>query len=501
MLRLFVILLIPSFISIPAKAGNPSIVEVSTQTPVGWNTESTIKYKIDNDSLGRLTFDQAKKLIELSLSVWESVEGTGIEFEYVGQTDADVTGSNVEEYSTYQNGVDEDYLIFIFDNDGTAFDEAFGSGAHSSLDGANVLAGISGDSSNVGYITGVRIFINGLIINGIDEDSDDERLDKKIVDVMGIIVHEIGHALGLNHTMAAAEFYQNRHYNYVPTMFPTMPENCGEHRISLHPDDIATLKWIYGGDVKTIEGTVVNSSGEPQEAIITTFRSSSSPLCRVYEQASGFLCRSISAFSNYCDDDEALGEFVIPVLENDTYYGDAQKYSDDLSVMALIGYFYKNTNPIPGGAEFYNESDVADEDEFTLSTIDVSDSISGIEFVLASDEYSDDNPEQVYYDYFTDAAFSDIILDDEYCPEVSDIDIAALIGAEEIQTGTCLMINLSENSSNESEAEAAASSCSLNSKDKSGTSGFDVFMASLFFLTIFWGYSLILRRKMGSTAP
>ncbi|EKD52455.1 MAG: hypothetical protein ACD_62C00017G0008, partial [uncultured bacterium] len=67
-------------------------------SPLVWNTTQTIKYKVDPVGLGRLNYEQSLALVQLAMSVWESVDGTGIQFEYLGPEDTDITADNKQEY-------------------------------------------------------------------------------------------------------------------------------------------------------------------------------------------------------------------------------------------------------------------------------------------------------------------------------------------------------------------------------------------------------------------
>ena len=67
-------------------------------SPLVWYTTQTIKYKVDPVGLGRLNYEQSLALVQLAMSVWESVDGTGIQFEYLGPEDTDITADNKQEY-------------------------------------------------------------------------------------------------------------------------------------------------------------------------------------------------------------------------------------------------------------------------------------------------------------------------------------------------------------------------------------------------------------------
>jgi hypothetical protein len=60
-------------------------------------------------------------------------------------------------------------------------------------------------------------------------------------DVLGILTHEIGHALGLGHSDIAEA-----------TMFPAAPRRRGPGTGMLHPDDIAGIRAIYGAGVGSV---------------------------------------------------------------------------------------------------------------------------------------------------------------------------------------------------------------------------------------------------------
>lgn len=425
-------------------AGNPLYMNADGQ-PLVWDTTETIKYRVDPKGLGTLDYNQSLALVQQAMSVWEAVDNTGIQFEYLGPMDEEITLDNweilagnyiyAEAYGITHSGTsesqEENYLVIGFDNTGEIITAKGNPGAS----GVESLTGVRGTYDDPGYIISAHLFINGLYYNGTDDDIDDVSL----TDVMAILVHELGHALGLDHSLFQYEMYQDiisgqiatDYSRYLPTMFPRFISETGEHFINLHPDDIATLQWMYGVNDQIFSGEVLDSQNNPQDTLLVTVRHVESPLCEAFSQATSITCSNMNSRSSgngnpyfngkYCMDESSLGIYEIPVLETGTYTIDVQEIPDDF--VSSIAKFDSNVSSISGAAEFYNLNDDSNEEAEDFDVIDFegSDSVSR-DIVLADNPSTD--LERIDYTFFEDEDyFSEIFVENDLCPIENDFDV------------------------------------------------------------------------------
>lgn len=471
--KLLAVFLLLLFSANRVHAGNPLYMNSDGQ-PLVWDTDTTIQYKVDPKGLGTLDYNQSLALVQQAMAVWEAVDGANIEFEYLGPLDEEITLDNWEimagnyiyaeaygiTHSRTSESQEENYLVIGFDNTGEIITAKGNPGAS----GVESLTGVEGTYDDPEYIISAHMFINGLYYNGTDDDISDVSL----TDMMAILVHELGHALGLDHSLFQYEMYEDiissristDYTRYLPTMFPRFIESTGKHFINLHPDDIATLQWMYGVNDQILSGEVLDSDENPQDTLLVTVRNVASPLCEAFSQATSITCSDMNSNSSgngnpyfngkYCMDDAALGIYAISVLDTGSYTIDVQEIPDDF--VSSIAKFDSNVGSISGAAEFYNQNDDSDEEAENFDVIDFEGSDSVSRNIVLADNPSTDL-ERIDYTFFEDEDyFSEIFVENDLCPIENDFDVDLAIsnGANE------------EIDSNEVTA-SASSGCSLNS--------------------------------------
>jgi hypothetical protein len=78
------------------------------------------------------------------------------------------------------------------------------------------------------------------------------------------ILHEVGHALGLKHPFEESPKLPVEYDNESYTVMSYTPAPSGIHPVTYGPVDLASLKWLYGGDgLRREYGLTVDEKGEP----------------------------------------------------------------------------------------------------------------------------------------------------------------------------------------------------------------------------------------------
>lgn len=394
----------------PAGAGNPLHMG-SDGRPIIWDTSKPIPYVVDIGGYGRLDYDQSLALVQLALQTYEDVPLINLSFEYRGSTHFNVNSENFDDVlqAYYEQGV----LVIVFDDDG----------ALTSSQG-HVLGRAFSIKDGLNRFRSASLAMNSLILDG-----DDGVQDLTLIDTLGVLIHEMGHVLGLDHSTLNydASYIDPR---YLPTMYPYSYVGQGQHQVSLHPDDIATLQWMYlRKEVDfQVSGTVYDANQNPVYSLAVTARKADSPLCQAYQQVTGISCLESQENELDCAIFEEEGLFEIPVLE-------AGAYSVEVASLPNFGpsnpkYKYQSKPPleIPGEVEFFNFDDTGVEDPYFYDFVFVEGRHYEIDFQLSS----------VISDLFFDLSFFDSDRafindqDDDLCPAHLSLDVAFLIGAEEI---------------------------------------------------------------------
>lgn len=445
----------------------------SNGTPLQWETDSngkaTIHYIVDAGGLGRLTHTQALQLLQAAMEVWEAA--ANIEFVFDGTTDQAITADNYQDYLVVdetictdnctdledaENSIQFDRTSIIgFDNtDREILDDADGLAGSGNSFGQTNITSISGTNADPGFITSAQIIFDGKSIDGVTGDGATELTVNKYAAIM---IHELGHFIGLDHTsvnqtlnqaITAGEINESNYAKFVPTM----EANRVLHQdlATLNPDDIAAAQALYpfsDSPTTTVSGNITDSNDSDFRGAQMELRSTDDPLCEVYSFISGKQCTPLyvnggdilsSLSGSRCSSTSTnTGQFFLRAIPSGTYVLSAQEVIDDYKGGVI--HPFSTEFPISeliGDAEFYNENDLTSEDYNyrTSLIIDGTTDLSDLTLILSSSTADGDGSENLIpIDFFsTTNGFGDSLTAATSRCQPNTVDYAALIGIEEL---------------------------------------------------------------------
>ncbi len=207
-----------------------------------WDSSNPIVYKIDPGRLGTRDHEDGAQLVRDALGRWEAVETSEIGFEDGGKLDVDVDATNFMPFFD----IPQPAVSIIFDADGEITDDLLGSGA------SNTVLGFAAP----------RFPVNGLYTYGIAVLNG---LNAERPNLGQTITHELGHLIGLDHTLVNRQIVALEAGRFLPLMYPfsLIGQSPDPKR-----DDIAWASWLYPTPdfqttFGTISGRVLRRSGFP----------------------------------------------------------------------------------------------------------------------------------------------------------------------------------------------------------------------------------------------
>jgi hypothetical protein len=323
------------------QAGVFESIHPVTAQPVRWLNPQEIPYYIDEGSLGQLNRQQASDLVEAMMAVWENEGGGAFHFVNKGSIGADVTTGNMKAYvdtSVCADNISPKILSMIqgqspiiFDSDGSIIDALSGPGASRKIVGKAAFRCFKGTLADPKGVTQAFLILNGRFIDALPDP-----IDLPINVYAGVILHELGHYIGLHHSMVNEEIYAGvlngtqsaEDSKYVPVMYPLILPNSVASTV-LKPDDVAILRELYpapGETLAKVSGTVLGFDGSQVPSANVVARRTDDPLCQAVSGVSGRECTPMissnnepSVLSENCGNPKAVGDYVVRGLTPGQY--------------------------------------------------------------------------------------------------------------------------------------------------------------------------------------
>lgn len=288
------------FLAVPAGAGG--YLNIDAGVPYKWG--GTVTMRFDQGLLGSLTNAQADALANAALQKWSNAQIPNCSLVLqqdpvtpeLAQDHAFNNGSDADS-PTYNDAAPDGISPMIYDQFGFLIDAKLGAGQSNGVIG---FAGPRWLNSNNEIIEG-RAVINGKFIDGAAGPADISQSQME-----GVVAHEIGHMLNLDHAQGGRAFslkstQATPDLTGFPTMFPLVHSDIAD----LELDDKSWISDLYPtaahtADCTHITGVIRDNGGAALSGVNVVARSATNAR-DIITCVSGFL-------------DTASGEYDIPSL-------------------------------------------------------------------------------------------------------------------------------------------------------------------------------------------
>jgi hypothetical protein len=272
-----VVMLLALLAASGAQAGGPLVVATDGGA-VGWDTTAPIPYRVDRGGLGVLSNADAATLVDGLFGRWADVPTATISFARAGTLAVDVDASNFGPFLGPYGGavLPRHENAIVFDADGSIFDTLFGAGTGvvgfagpAFLSDGRVTVAIGDPVPRGAKIVEGVAFLNGKWIDGLT-DAARGNFEMTLPRFDAVVVHELGHFAGLDHTQihglyGAPDSDSGVRTTPIETMFPFAVD---ETQATPGRDDVVALSMLYPTPAFTastgrITGRVLTADGAP----------------------------------------------------------------------------------------------------------------------------------------------------------------------------------------------------------------------------------------------
>ncbi len=365
-LRFLLLPLVAVGLQATAHAGGPNYID-EIGGYAKWDTSQAIPFTVDNGPLKKvgnstvLNRDVGRQIVDLVTSRWTNVPTSTFAFRDNGFLDTDITVSN---YISLIIGPGAPYASLnpvVFDADGAITDDLLGAGSSSTILGFSSILDIVNDQLLSGWT----------VLNGINASN----AGSSGIEFRQTVLHELGHFVGLGHTLGLLENWTQGDYPDVPVMFPIGGASSQpEMPIA---DDIAWTSWLYptpdlAQQTGTIKGNVYwLRMGGP------AFQGANVEAIPAIPDGSGGFTESranvVTCVSDFLA--QGTGEYVLPNLTPGYYYVRIDPIPLYISGVSItggsgIGPFDSRSTSFP--ADYFDPQESISEDPSLKTVIHVS---------------------------------------------------------------------------------------------------------------------------------
>lgn len=308
-------------------------------------TGTNLIYQVDPGALGSFTSAEAFTILNDILAKWNAVGSSNFVFQLDPSNNflsADVDENNFQSFLSVQ---DQASSPVIWDEDGDIV-EALGAGKSATLGFAGPVT-VARSNSNQDFM----IFKSEALMNGFLFTVGSSTKAQVQLLLESTILHELGHAIGLDHTQTHVDLFNNTTNgansvpgtpsddNDVPIMFPI----AANLETDLKDDDIGSLGHAYPSSTFNstrgiITGQVRDSSNNVIQGVTVTAHNTASPFVNAVSSASDIL-------------DENDGTYLVAVVPG-SYKLRLEKIDSNFVSGSSVGPHLPNSGSVAVG--YYN---------------------------------------------------------------------------------------------------------------------------------------------------